>query len=218
MTEKRVATHTNPLYSQKGNISHETNRDITYPLSAVTPKHHAQEYTQMSLPEGAVVRLGKGYVREILYSPDGARLAVVSSIGVWLYDTTTYREVALLTGHTAEVMDVAFSPDGTSLASGSEDSTVLLWDTATGELVETLTEHTDPTASVVFSPDGTILASGSFDSTVRLWDTETWEPKGILTGHTGPVTSVVFSPDGTTLASASFDTTVRLWDAETRRS
>ena len=103
-------------------------------LALLLPNTHAQDYTQMNLPEGAVMRLGKGYVREMLHSPDGTRLAVISSIGVWLYDTTTYREVALLTGHTGEVMDVAFSPDSTSLASGSEDSTVLLWDTETGEL------------------------------------------------------------------------------------
>ena len=56
-------------------------------LALLLPNTDAQEYAQMSLPEGAVVRLGKGNVREILYSPDGTRLAVVSSIGVWLYDT-----------------------------------------------------------------------------------------------------------------------------------
>ena len=56
----------------------------------------AQDYTQFSLPEGAKARLGKGKIYEIQYSPDGARLAVASSIGIWLYDTGTRQEVALL--------------------------------------------------------------------------------------------------------------------------
>ena len=60
----------------------------------------AQDYTQWHLPEGAKARLGKGAIHEIQYSPDGTRLAVASSIGIWLYDTTTYQEVALLTEHT----------------------------------------------------------------------------------------------------------------------
>ena len=57
-------------------------------------------------------------------------LALVSSIGIWLYDTTTNREVALLTGHTARVVSVAFSTDGKMLASGSYGGTMLLWKVA----------------------------------------------------------------------------------------
>ena len=60
----------------------------------------AQDYTQWGLPEGAKARIGKGTINEIQYSPDGTRLAVASSIGIWLYDTATHQEVALLTGHT----------------------------------------------------------------------------------------------------------------------
>ena len=68
----------------------------------------AQDYTQLGLPEGAKARLGKGTINEIQYSPDGTRLAVASTIGIWLYDTATHQvensrngEVALLTGHTS---------------------------------------------------------------------------------------------------------------------
>ena len=133
------------------------------------PNTYPQDYTQMNLPEGAVARLGKGSVREVLYSPDGTRLVVFSSIGTWLYDTTTYRAVALLAGHTDWIHSVAFSPDDATLASGSGDSTVRLWDTETGELKQTLTGHLSLVTSVVFSPDGTTLASGSGDRTVLLW-------------------------------------------------
>ena len=70
----------------------------------------------MDLPEGALVRLGKGYVKEVLYSPDRTLLAVYSSIGIWLYDTTTYQEVALLPTTPGWLHSIAFSPDGATVA------------------------------------------------------------------------------------------------------
>ncbi len=90
------------------------------------PTTPAQDYTQWNLPKGAIARLGKGNVQEILYAPDGTRLAILSSVGTWLYDTTTYQRVALLTGHTGTVRAVAFSPDGKILAS-SGGGIILLW-------------------------------------------------------------------------------------------
>ena len=138
-------------------------------LVLLLPNALAQDYTRVNLPEGAIARLGKGYVREVQYSPDGARLAVLSAIGIWLYDTTTHREVALLAGHTERVVSVAFSPDGRTLASGSKDKTVCLWDTATWELKQTLTGHSSWVDMVAFSPDGKTLAAGNRVTAVRLW-------------------------------------------------
>ena len=130
----------------------------------------AQDYTQWELPDGAKARLGKGSINEIQYSPDGTRLAVADSIGIWLYDTATLQEVDLLTGHTGSVFSVSFSPDGHTIASGSRDATIRLWDAVNGELIRTLEGHTGFVNSVVFSPDGRTIASGGDDGTVLLWD------------------------------------------------
>ena len=96
----------------------------------------------LNLPEGAKARLGKGWISEIAYSPNGTRLAVGSAPGIWLYDTQTGEELSLLTGHTDDVNSVSFSPDGQTLASGSSDETLRLWDVGTGRVIRTLTGHT----------------------------------------------------------------------------
>jgi WD domain, G-beta repeat len=127
--------------------------------------------------------------------------------------------ITILTGHTDQVLSVAFSPDGKTLASGSADHAVRLWDVATGDPIgDPLTGHTGRVWSVAFSPDGKTLASGSDDATVRLWDVATGRPIGSpLIDDIGGVLSVAFSRDGKTLASGGDDRTVRLWDVATGR-
>ena len=176
----------------------------------------AQDSPQWHLPEGAKARLGKGWVNEIAYSPDGT-LAVAGSIGIWLYDAQTGQELDLFVGHTDRVLSVSFSPDGQTLASGSWDETVRLWDVSSGRHLRTLTGHTGWIDSVSFSPDGNTLASGGFDETIRLWDVSSGRHLRTLTGHTDRVLSVSFFPDGRTLASGSKDGTVHLWDVSSGR-
>ena len=79
----------------------------------------AQEYTQWHLPEGAKLRLGKGEIYEIEYSPDGSRLAVASSTGIWLYNTVNFKEATLFADQIQEVRTIAYAADGSVLVSGS---------------------------------------------------------------------------------------------------
>jgi len=124
-----------------------------------------------------------------------------------------------LRGHTGSVTSVAFSLDGKTLASASDDRTIILWNVATRQPLGTLpTEHTDTIWNVAFSPDGKTLASAGWDKNIILWDVATRQSLGPpLTGHTDRVYSVAFSPDGKTLASASRDKTIILWDVATRQ-
>ena len=112
---------------------------------------------------------------------------------------------------------MAFSPDGTTLASGV-GNTVELWDVSTQQSIATLGPRGNTVHSVAFSPDGTTLASGSWDGTVELWDVATQQSIATLEGHAGPVDSVAFSSDEVTLAAGSWDALVKLWDVATQQN
>ena len=192
---------------------------IFFTLFTLLPHSDAVDTSKWKLPEGAKARLGKGAINEIVYSPDGTRLAVASSIGIWIYDAETGEELDMFTGHFDSVSSVAFSPDGNTIASGSVDNTIRLYDAHTGETIHILIGHGSDVTSVAFSPDGNTIASASQDGTIRLWDTRTTTHKQTqrLTGHIGAVNSVAFSPDGNTIVSAGPDNISRLWDAHTGR-
>ena len=112
------------------------------------------------------------------------------------------------------VLALAFSADGTRLASGSTDKTVRLWDINNPDKWITLQKHTNWINVLAFSPDGKMLASGSVDKTVQLWDTNTGELLATFTGHINGITALAFSPDSTTLVSGSADGMIRFWDTE----
>ena len=220
------------------------------------PSSFAQDYTQWELPEGAIARLGKGRINAMKYSPDGTVFAVATSVGIWLYDTETYQETALLARKNRGVEGLVFSPDGATLASAERFGSITLWDVkarkpkktglydssiyrnivfnldgkmcahaklneiylynaVTGETKHILKEHSDSITSIAFSPDGQTLASGSEDKTIYLWDVDTGKHKQTLVGHPDEVTRVSFSPDGNTLISISKDKTIYLWDIST---
>ncbi len=152
-----------------------------------------------------------GQYSTIAYSPDGKLRAVKWDRGraVQLSDATCGKELAVLWGHTDQVRSLAFSSDGSILASGSTDNTVRLWDVPAGTLRATLTSPSYSTYPVAFSPDGTILATGG--SCVQLWDVASGKVRATLAGQSG-IICLAFSPGGKFLATGSLGDTLWLRD------
>lgn len=125
------------------------------------------------------------------------------------------RVLFYLRGHTAEVNDVAYSPDGSLLATASVDGTARLWDARNGQELRQLVGHQGTVNSASFSPDGARVATAGADGTVRIWQTDTGHEILDLPAQQGAVNRVAWSPDGVLLATAGDDDTARLWNAET---
>ncbi len=183
---------------------------------------------QIGLPEGAIARIGKGAISKVAYSPDGTRLAVGSSIGVWIYDIESGKALDLFPMY--GVSCLAFSPDGKTLVCGNKRHHLTLWDMTTGEPLHTFnSDYQYEVYSVAFNPDGKTLVSGHDYGLICLFDTETgkssryffniWGEEGslLVPYHVGKIRGLAYSPDGKTLVSIcdGDSDAVHLWEATT---
>ncbi len=146
---------------------------------------------------------------EVAYSPDGTTLAIADGEDILLRDTASRRQTGKLTGHLSSITALAFSPDNTTLVTGSKDQTARLWSTTThSQIGSTLTGHDGTVLRVAFTHDGRALATADAEG-VHLWDTTTHLQ--INTVYTSWVASIAFSPDSRVLATTA-DGPTRFWD------
>jgi WD40 repeat protein len=159
-------------------------------------------------------RLGRGVLRDAVYSPAGLQLIVATTTGLWLHDANDMsappRHIPLTYVPTA----IDIRPDGTLLAVGDDRGLIHLIDMQFGSESGVLLAHTSFITDVAYSPDGLRLASSACEPTIILWDIEDRAP-AIRLSSASEIVSLAYSPDGTTLAAGGLDSLIQFWDALT---
>ena len=166
------------------------------------------------------------FARVLRFNPDGKIIASAlfeythskeKDNSVRLWDVVTGKELQRLHGNDRGT-PLAFSPDGTSLAT-SADGSVRIWDPAAGTERLHFKAHSQGILKGIraleFSPDGKRLVSCGIDQTVHEWDAATGKEIEPMGGHQARLLAAAFSPDNRVLASASEDQTIRLWEVAT---
>jgi len=140
---------------------------------------------------------------------------IVALMALSVSGVTPYGEARRFVGHTGIINSLAFSPDETLIASGSNDRTVRIWDVASGKQLHKLEGHTDMVNDLVFSSDGKRLFSSGMDGQARIWDVKTGELLFVLQKRNGRhIHAGAMSPDGKFALLGSCDATLELWDVE----
>jgi WD40 repeat protein/class 3 adenylate cyclase len=219
--EKQIAVSRELANAAVNNLDDDPERSILLALEALKSNHTLEAESALHRAVQAsrvkLILYHTDVVEDVLYSPDGARLATASNDGtVKIWDADTGQE--LLTLNTGPINSIAFNPadDGTLLTAAFYDTKdAAIWNTVTGQKVLTLSGHTDGINEIAFSSNGTRIATASNDNTAKIWDAASGTELLTLSDHSDVVISVAFNPDGTRLATASVDGTVKIWDTAT---
>lgn len=182
---------------------------------------HDQTVKLWEIESGTCLRTFQGHVGPVWAADWQSEQQIASagfdgSVRCWDMETGDCRQ--LIPAHRSTIWAIAFSPDGSLLATGSDEQTVKLWEVSSGNCLRTLSGYTNTIWSAAISPDRGTLAVGYQDQRIRLWDVQTGQCRQTLRGHTNLVWGVAWHPNGRWLASGSQDESCRLWDSQTGES
>ena len=158
------------------------------------------------------LKSGKNGVAGMVFSPDGKTLSsrdYDSTIKLWNWKTGQAIRTLQISSNNFNFGSIAFSPDGQTLASSSDDG-IKLWNGRDGTERLTIKAGKSPFA---FSPDGKTLASDSDNGTIKLWNGRDGRLIRSFQRHEKGRLSLAFSPKGQTLVSASYEGGITLWNA-----
>jgi len=169
----------------------------------------------LQVPGSIILPIGLGSIWDLVWSPDGKNIVVVTDTGFYLFDRD---HVCLETCWSKWNQDnspnsAAFSPDSKQLLLGERRGAIKLWDITSDNQPTVLEDYKTPpggTFVVAFSPDGKRLAFNDPNHIIQVWDVASGKATMVLGQHTDFIKSFVFSPDGTRLASNGEP--IRLWD------
>jgi WD40 repeat protein/transcriptional regulator with XRE-family HTH domain len=156
--------------------------------------------------------------RRVEWSPDGRYLASSGEGGhILVWNSSDYSLCTTLEGHRGMVVALAWSADGTRLASGSwghGSDQLLIWNTQSWKLIRALDDPNELVFGVAWSADGEQLISAGSDGILRWWNPKNGQCILSRQGHEGPVQSLRPSPDGRLLASCGDDGAIQIWEME----
>jgi WD40 repeat protein len=161
----------------------------------------------------ALYRWSEPNTNSAAFSPNGQTIAFTQGSTLRVWDVVTGSQQCIMEGHSDTALCIAFSPDSTTIVSGSKDHTLRVWDTGTGAQRLSMTGHTASVNALAFAPDGQTVASASHDGTLRVWDVLSGTELRVVDADSGALSCVAFSPDGATIASGGWNGTIQLWSA-----
>jgi WD40 repeat protein len=157
---------------------------------------------------------GASFVLTAAFSPDGRRVALVD-FGPAVCETSSGKCLFELDGHTNQVRDISYSPDGNWLVTAGEDSTARIWRAATGKSAALL-PHDAGVIIATFSPDGKWVATGDDRKVIRIWETASWTKVAQIDIKPRELLSFTFSPNGKCLLTGSMDeNSTDVWETAT---
>lgn len=160
---------------------------------------------------------GFGELRTLAVSPDETRLVTAGQTGAFVWNLATRELLHRIEAHGAPVTSVAFSSDGSVLATADRNGSIRTWVAATAAALRVINGHQRDVRSLSFSPDGRSLASASEDNYTRVWSLDTGQLLQAFRAAGQIMYAAVFTPDGTQLVTAdsSFTNHVGLWSIAT---